>query len=146
MIFQSFSPEARATTMPMPLARILIVDDHPFIRQVVRETLQEVPDLAVCAEAADDATARQLVASAHPDLALIDLSLGDTNGMDLIKWLAAAYPALRIIVLSMYDESTYARAAFRAGAHGYINKRDAPTTMINAIRTVMAGKIHVKPQ
>jgi DNA-binding NarL/FixJ family response regulator len=128
-----------------PSIRILIVDDHPLIRQVVRETLEEEPDLSVCAEAADDPEARRLVASAAPHVALVDLSLGDSYGIDLVKWIATNYPAVRILVLSMHDSSLYARRAFQAGAHGYINKRDASFTMIKTIRNVMAQPLPPTP-
>jgi DNA-binding NarL/FixJ family response regulator len=132
--------------LPAPITRILIVDDHPLIRRVVRETIEEEPGFAVCAEAADDASARLLVASAQPHLALIDLSLGESSGIDLIKWIVVAFPAIRIVVLSMHDESLYAAAALRAGAHGYVNKRDASVTMIAAIRDVLAGNFHFDPR
>jgi DNA-binding NarL/FixJ family response regulator len=144
MILLPATPTASETTT-VPLTRILLVDDHPFIRRVVRETLEDEPGFAVCAEAADGAAARELVASTQPHLALVDLSLGDAGGIDLIKWLAAAYPAVRIIVLSMHDESLYGHAAFHAGAHGYVNKREASSTMIATIRNVMAGKFHCHP-
>jgi DNA-binding NarL/FixJ family response regulator len=123
-----------------PRIRVLIVDDHTLIRQVVRETLEEHPDFVVCAEAADDPQARRLVAADPPDVALVDLSLGDTNGIDLIEWIVAHYPAIRILVLSMHDAAVYAPRAARAGAHGYISKRDAPFSMIDSIRKVVAPR------
>jgi len=125
--------------------RILLVDDHPLIRQAVRESLSQERDMAVCGEAADEASARELVQSLHPDVVLLDLSLGDSNGMDLIPWMIKADPALRVLVLSMHDEALYAERVIHAGARGYINKREPPDTIVAAIRTVLAGRIYLNP-
>jgi DNA-binding NarL/FixJ family response regulator len=125
--------------------RVLIVDDHPLVRQAVRETLAQESDLAVCGEAADEAAARQLVARLHPDLVLLDLSLGESNGMDLIPWMIQADPKLRVLVLSMHDEALYGERAIHAGARGYINKRATPDAFVAAIRTVLSGRIYLHP-
>ena len=125
--------------------RVLIVDDHPLVRQAVRETLAQAPELSVCGEAADEAAARELVMRLHPDLVLLDLSLGDTNGMDLIPWLVQTDPKLRVLVLSMHDEALYGERAIQAGARGYINKRETPDTFVTAIRTVLSGRIYLNP-
>jgi DNA-binding NarL/FixJ family response regulator len=125
--------------------RILLVEDHPLMRQAVKETILQERDLAICGEAADEAAAMQLIKTTQPHIVLLDLSLGDSSGMDLIKWLVKSDPALRILVLSMHDEMLYAERAIRAGARGYLNKRAAPDTIIAAIRAVLAGNIYLNP-
>jgi DNA-binding NarL/FixJ family response regulator len=129
---------------PCPF-RILIVDAHPVIRQVIRETLEESPGFAFCIEAADDPEARRLIADTPPHVALVDLSLGGSSGIDLVRWIKDNYPAVRILALSLYDASLYAPYAIAAGAHGYVNKGEAPDSMIHAIRHVMAGRIRTAP-
>jgi DNA-binding NarL/FixJ family response regulator len=126
-------------------ARILLVDDHPLIRQAIRETLAQERDLAVCGEAGDEAAAMQLVRSMNPHLVLLDLSLGDTSGLDLIRWMVKTAPAIRVLVLSMHDENLYAARVVAAGARGYVNKRETPDTIVAAIREVLAGRIYVNP-
>jgi DNA-binding NarL/FixJ family response regulator len=131
-------PNASAT-------RILLVDDHPLIRRAVRETIEAEPDLAVCGEAGDEAAAMQLVKSSQPHLVLLDLSLGESSGMELIKWIANTDPDTRVLVLSMHDEVLYAERVIRAGARGYLSKRAAPDVIVAAIRTVLAGDIYLNP-
>ena len=128
-----------------PRARILLVDDHPLIRQAVRESLDQEPDLTVCGEAADAAETLTLIPALHPALILLDLSLGDSNGMDLIPRILALDPSIRILVLSMHDEALYAERSIHAGARGYVNKRETPDTIVNAIRTVLSGQVYLKP-
>jgi DNA-binding NarL/FixJ family response regulator len=125
--------------------RILLVDDHPLIRQAVRETIEQEPDLGVCGEAGDEAAAMQLVKSTQPHLILLDLSLGESSGMELIKWITNADPDIRVLVLSMHDEILYAERVIRAGARGYLSKRAAPDVIVAAIRTVLAGDIYLNP-
>jgi DNA-binding NarL/FixJ family response regulator len=126
-------------------ARILLVDDHPLIRHAVREVLAHNVDMTICGEAGDAEGAKQLLRDTQPHLVLLDVSLGDTNGLDLVPWIVAADPAIRVLVLSMHDDTPYAQRALRAGAHGYVNKRESPDTIVAAIRTVLAGKIFVNP-
>jgi DNA-binding NarL/FixJ family response regulator len=135
--------DARAA--PAARARVLLVDDHPLIRQAVRETLEQEPDLAVCGEAADASQTLALVPALHPQLVLLDLSLGDTNGMDLIPRILALAPSIRVLILSMHDEALYAERAIHAGARGYVNKRETPDTIVNAIRTVLSGRVFLNP-
>jgi len=126
-------------------ARILLVDDHPLIRQAVRETLEQENDLAVCGEAADAAETLTVIPTLRPALVLLDLSLGDSNGMDLIPRMLALDPSIRILVLSMHDEALYAERSIHAGARGYVNKRENPETIVKAVRTVLAGQVFLKP-
>jgi DNA-binding NarL/FixJ family response regulator len=142
-------------TLPLPAesppiggthqARILLVDDHPLIRQAVRETLEQESDFTVCGEAADAASTLEALPSLRPNLILLDLSLGDSNGMDLIPRILALLPSTQILVLSMHDEALYAERAIHAGARGYVNKRETPDTIIKAVRTVLAGRVHLNP-
>ena len=125
--------------------RILLVEDHPLMRQAVKETILQEPDLAICGEAGDEAAAMQLVKTTQPHLVLLDLSLGESSGMDLIKWMVKTDPSLRVLVLSMHDETLYAERVIRAGARGYLNKRAAPDTIVAAIRTVLQGNIYLNP-
>src|SRR5260370_35869718 len=100
------------------VTRILIVDDHPLVREGLIGLLAAQNDFVVCGEASGVVEARQLVASAKPDVAIIDLTLNDGTGVELIKELRAKYPTIKLLVLSMHDESLYAERALRAGAVG----------------------------
>jgi len=124
-------------------ARILIVDDHPAVREGLAMRINGHRDLEVCGEAPDVAEAMQLVATTNPDAAIVDIALKTGNGIDLIKRFKARYPSVRILVWSMYSESLYAERALRAGASGYINKEHATDQIITAIRTVLDGKLYL---
>jgi DNA-binding NarL/FixJ family response regulator len=125
--------------------RILLVDDHPLIRQAVRETIQQETDLTICGEAGDEAEAMQLIKASQPHLILLDLSLGESSGLGLIKWITTNDPNARVLVLTMHDEVLYAERVIRAGARGYLSKRAAPDVIIAAIRTVLSGEIYLNP-
>jgi len=120
---------------------VLIIDDHPIVREGLAELINREPDLQVCGQAASGSEALSLTESLQPDLALVDISLDDISGLQLIKNLKARRRQLRVLVLSMHDESLYAERALRAGAHGYVMKREAPTHVITAIRKVLAGDV-----
>lgn len=122
--------------------RILIVDDHPLVRLSLREVIKREADLVVCGEAEDREQALTLVASAKPHLAIIDLTLKSSNGMDLIKDLRDQFPKVQILVLSMHDETLHAERAIRAGARGYITKQEATKKIMVAIRQVLSGDIY----
>lgn len=127
-------------------AKILIVDDHPIVRQGVALLINREPELSVCheAETADQALAC-LQQCAH-DLAIIDLSLGDMSGLELVKKLRAQFPDLPILVMSMHDETIYAERLLRAGARGYLMKQAATDTMLKAVRTILQGDLYVSPR
>jgi DNA-binding NarL/FixJ family response regulator len=125
--------------------RILLVEDHPLMRQAVKETILQERDLAICGEAEDETAAMHLIKTTQPHLVLLDLSLGESSGMDLIKWISKTDPNIRVLILSMHDEMLYAERAIRAGARGYLNKRAAPDIIIAAIRAVLAGNIYLNP-
>jgi DNA-binding NarL/FixJ family response regulator len=131
------------TNASKPAAKVLIVDDHPAVREALIIRIAAQPDLEVCGEAADTAEALQLGAATGPDVAVIDIALKTGNGIDLIKRLKARNHAVRAIVWSMYSEDLYAERALRAGAMGYINKQHATSEIIDAIRQVLDGKIYL---
>jgi DNA-binding NarL/FixJ family response regulator len=122
--------------------RILIVDDHPLVRLSLREFIRREKDLEVCGEAEDRDQALALVAATKPKLAIVDLTLKTSNGMELIKDLRNQFPAVHILVLSMHDETIHAERAIRAGARGYITKQEATTRVMVAIRQVLSGEIY----
>lgn len=122
-------------------ARVLIVDDHPAVREALAWRIGRQPDLEVCGEAADMGEALRLIADTRPDVAVIDISLKSGSGIDLIKRIKDRNDEVRILVWSMHSESLYAERALRAGALGYVNKDQATDTIVEAIRRVLAGKI-----
>ncbi len=122
-------------------ARILIVDDHPAVREALALRIGRQADLKVCGEAADTGEALRLVAETQPDVAVVDLSLKTGNGIDLIKRIRDHNEHVRILVWSMHSDSLYAERALRAGALGYINKDQATDRIVEAIRRVLAGRV-----
>src|SRR3954454_21665470 len=122
--------------------RILIVDDHPLVRLSLRVVIQRERDLVVCGEAEDREQALAAVAASNPHLAIIDLTLKSSSGIELIKDLRDRYPKVQILVLSMHDETLHAERAVRAGARGYITKQEATTKIMVAIRQVLNGDIY----
>ena len=121
--------------------RVLIVDDHPAVREALAIRIGRQRDLKVCGEAADMGEALRLVAEARPDVAVIDISLKAGDGLDLIKRIKDRDGRVRMLVWSMHSESLYAERALRAGALGYINKDQATDRIVEAIRRVLEGKV-----
>lgn len=128
-----------------PLSRILIVDDHPVFRRGIAALVGDQPDLVVCGEADSAPAALDAMRRLSPRLALLDISMPGTNGIELIKLMLAEQPKLLILILSMHDESLYALRALRAGAKGYVMKAEAMTHVVAAIRKVLGGEIYVSP-
>ncbi len=128
------------------VARVLIVDDHPVVREGLLAQIQGQPDLEVCGEAEDVAGALALVETARPDVAVIDISLRTGNGIDLIKRIKARHASVRTLVWSMHPESLFAERALRAGALGYVHKGRATREIIEAIRSVLAGKVFLSAE
>lgn len=122
---------------------ILIVDDHPVVRQGLAQLINQEKDLEVRGYAEDAFQAMQAIKDIRPDMVIVDISLKDTSGMDLVKDMKIQYPNLPILILSMHDESLYAERALRAGAKGYIMKHEATERVITAIRRVLTGQIYV---
>jgi DNA-binding NarL/FixJ family response regulator len=130
--------------MPSPCCnRILIVDDHPMMREGLRTLISRERDLTVCGEAETAGQALDAVANLTPDLVLTDITLPGRNGIALIKDICALKPTLLILVISMHDESLYAERVLHAGARGYIMKQESGPTMMQAIRHVLAGRIYL---
>ena len=125
------------------MTNILIVDDHPIFRMGMRELLNQEEDFSVCAVAETIGEARKALNEQQIDLAVIDISLSRENGLDLVKEIAAGPRRLPVLVLSLHDESVWAERAIRAGARGYVMKKEASESVISAIRNILNGKIHV---
>lgn len=121
--------------------RILIVDDHPIVRQGFTLLLNQEPDLVVCGEAEEPRRALELILSVSPDLILVDISLKESNGIELIKDLRMQHPELKVIVVSLHDETVYAERTLRAGARGFVMKNEPTDVLLSAIRTVLSGEI-----
>ena len=122
-------------------ARIVIVDDHPAVREALVSRIGRQPDLEVCGEAADMGEALRLIADTQPDLVVIDISLKTGSGIDLIKRIKDRNDSVRMLVWSMHSETLYAERALRAGALGYINKDQATDKIVEAIRRVLDGTV-----
>ena len=131
------------TTTPRTPARLLIVDDHPIVRLGIRQMVSTDADLSIRAEADSAATALQWVKESEVDLAIVDLSLKDGGGLQLIKMLREAAPSLQVLVLSMHDESLFAERALKAGARGYIMKQEAVISLVSAVHQVLSGRIYL---
>lgn len=125
------------------MRRILIVDDHPLVRSGFVQLISDEPDLEVCGEAADEGQALRLVAASAPDLVIVDLSLAGGSGINLIERIKAHHSEVSMLVVSMHDESLFAERVLAAGALGYLNKQEAPSNIIRAIRRVLEGKVYV---
>lgn len=125
--------------------RILLVDDHAIVREGFAEVIKTHGNLTVCGEAESAAEAMTAVERLKPDLVVVDLSLQGGSGLDLIKNLKSHHPMLPMLVLSMHDEALYAERALRAGALGYVMKRQDSATLLRAIREVLEGRIFLSP-
>jgi len=124
-------------------SRVFVVDDHPIVRQGLALLINREVDLVVCGEAEDAQTAVQSVATAKPDILVVDISLNGPDGLDLLKDIHSRYPDLPVLILSMHDESIYAERALRAGAQGYIMKQEATEKVLVALRRILSHEIYV---
>lgn len=123
--------------------KVLLVDDHPILRQGIGEVIHSESDLTICGEAGDVETAMRLAENEQPDVVVVDITLKDGNGVDLIRQLLTRWPKMPILVLSMYNEAFYAERAFRAGAKGYVTKGEPCQQIVQGIREVLRGEIFV---
>jgi DNA-binding NarL/FixJ family response regulator len=128
------------------VARILLVDDHPIVRDGLMARISNEADLTVCGEAEDVNDTLKLVDELKPDLVIVDISLKTGHGIDLVKRLLKHHPQLKILVHSMYEEVVYAERALQAGALGYLNKQNSRENLIQAVRTILAGNTYVSPE
>ena len=122
---------------------ILLVDDHPMVRERLAEVINREADLMVCGEAEDRHEAIAAIVARPPDLVIVDLTLKDSDGLELIKDIHVRWPRLRMLVVSMHDESLYAERVIRAGALGYITKQEATRKILFAIRRVLSGNVYL---
>lgn len=127
----------------MQAHKIFLVDDHPLVREWLGNLLRQYQDLAVCGEADNVAAALPGIVNSRPEVAIVDLSLANGWGVDLIRQLALQAPETRIIVLSMHDEKLYAERTIRAGARGYVMKREPAKVIVAAIRQVLKDELYL---
>ncbi|MEQ8853874.1 response regulator transcription factor [Gimesia sp.] len=132
------------STQNMP-ARILIVDDHPLVREALATRINFQDDMEVCGEAGTEEEAISLVFELSPDLVLVDIALKSGHGIELVKQIKLRHPNVKTLVVSGFQESLYAERALRAGALGYLNKQESNEKVIDAIHTVLRGEHFVSP-
>jgi DNA-binding NarL/FixJ family response regulator len=130
-------------SMRVPCHRIVVVDDHPMVRERLAEVINREADLRVCGEAEDRFEAVRVIEDTAPHLAIVDLTLRNSHGLDLIKDIQVMTPKVKVLVVSMQDEALYAERTIRAGAQGYITKQEATRSILHAIRLVLAGWIYL---
>ena len=123
--------------------RIMIIDDHPLMRAGLRGLIEAEADMEVCCEASTAEEAMAALREHTPDMAIVDISLSDSNGLEVLKRIKARNEDIKTIVVSMYEATMFAERALRAGAMGYVNKEEAVDVVVDAIRTVLAGSIYV---
>lgn len=128
------------------VARILLVDDHPIVRRGLADLIEEERDMEVCGQARSADEARRAVRQLQPDLAVVDLSLGDDSGLELLKDIQTIDASVKLLVVSIHDESIYAERVLKAGALGYVNKRAAEEHLVDAVRRVLKGNIYLEAQ
>ena len=129
----------------IPRVRIMLVDDHEIVRRGLRDFVEREEGFEVCAEAANAAKALELCTSEKPDIALIDLSLGEDSGLELVKDISVRFPDTKMLVVSMQDEQLYAERVLRAGASGFLSKDTTHTQLIEALRCVLNGMLYTSP-
>jgi len=126
--------------------KILVVDDHPIVRKGLAQLIAHESDIEVCGGAENVAEALEQVSALHPDLVVVDISLKDSHGIELIAQVKASHPEVKTLVWSMFDEKVFAERALRAGAMGYINKQQSIEKVVDAIRQVLSGEMYLSPQ
>src|SRR6516162_5370183 len=123
--------------------RVLLIDDHPIVRQGLALLVDREPDLCVCGEAEGAHTAFHAIATLRPDIVVLDISLAGPDGLDVLKEIRIKSGSLPVLILSMHDESIYAERALRAGANGYIMKQEATEKVLVAIRRILRGEVYL---
>jgi DNA-binding NarL/FixJ family response regulator len=123
--------------------KVLVVDDHPLLRQGLALLINQQQDMHVCGEAEEAHAAMQSIAEKCPDIIILDISLKGPDGLELLKSIRAVYPDLPVLILSMHDEAIYAERALRARANGYIMKQEATERVLEAIRRIRGGEVYV---
>lgn len=138
--------ESRAEPPAPPRKRVLIVDDHPFMRDGLAQLINKQPDLVVCGEAGNPQEAFRVIGQTRPELVLTDMTMPGRSGLEFIKDINAADPNLPILVISMHDEVVFAERVLRAGARGYIMKEAGGENLLTAIRQILRGDVYVSPR
>ena len=138
----SKAKRGQAGTAPKKV-RIMVVDDHPIMREGLTRVIEEAGDLAVCAQAESIQRALELIEKTEPGLIIVDIGLGGTNGLELIKDVKARHPKLPVLVHSMHEEQVYAQRSLQAGARGYLMKQEPAAKLLQAIRQVLSGEIYL---
>ena len=129
---------------PAPTCRILVVDDHPLLRDGLSRLIQSEKDLVICGQAEDAADALRQMEADAPDVAVVDIFLpGSTNGIELTKTIVAVHPEVKVLILSMHDDAIYVERALKAGACGYVTKAEVTRVILDAIRTVWGGQTYI---
>jgi DNA-binding NarL/FixJ family response regulator len=128
---------------PSGRVRVMLVDDHPLMRQGMKTLIEQHKRFEVCGEADNAPRALELVAKLQPDLAVVDISLQSTNGIELTKGLRGLCPTMQVLIISMHDENVYAERALRAGAMGYVMKHEAGDKIIAAMEQILEGEVHL---
>ncbi|MHC4677518.1 MAG: response regulator, partial [Planctomycetota bacterium] len=123
--------------------KVMVVDDHPIVREGLADLINKERDLVVCGWAEDIPQTLKAIGDLKPDVVTVDISLGDANGLELIRDIKTQFPGLPVLALSMHQESFYAERAIRAGAKGYITKQEATKNVILAIRSVLEGRLYL---
>ena len=123
--------------------KVLLVDDHPLVREGLVNLINQSPGLVVCGEAGNEPQALEMISATRPDVAVVDITLENGSGIELLKNIKASHPGVKTLVLSMHDEAIYAERALHAGARGYIMKREAAKKVIAGIQAVHAGQLYV---
>jgi DNA-binding NarL/FixJ family response regulator len=132
--------------MSNPKARVIVVDDHPLFRERLCQLINDEQDMEICGEAENAQPALQIIRETSPNLAIVDITLKTSSGLELVKNIRALSIGVPVLILSMHDESLYAERALRAGAMGYITKSEEAAEVILAVRSVLAGKIYLSQE
>jgi len=132
-----------ATNRTTDHIRVFLVDDHPAIREAVADTIDGTMDMEVCGQASSADESFRMIEQLEPDVAIVDISLNDAHGLDLVQNVRAQHPEVKMIVFSMYDENVYAERAIRAGGSGYLMKSEPTKNVIEAIRSVNRGEVYL---
>jgi DNA-binding NarL/FixJ family response regulator len=142
-MFNSRPGKKFAMTSPPNKKQIFLVDDHPLVREWLTNLIRQQPDLTVCGESESAPAALSAIATSKPDLVVADINLKNSSGIELLKNLKDSHPDIPVLILTMHDESLYAERVFRAGARGFVNKRETAQQMVEAIHRVLDGKLYV---